>query len=181
MTLKILVTGPFSTGKTTLVDALEPALRFRGLSVIRLEDAARSCPFPLNKAQTDEASTWLATTQVSRELSATAMAPNIILCDRGVPDILAHQEELRESGKGALFESMRPFLEQWSKTYDTVLATLVDSNISPIADGLRLADAEYRAKLLEHSKAVLARFVEPVWLSNDPEERIVQALDAIWL
>jgi predicted ATPase len=178
---KVIVTGAFSTGKTSLVDALEPALLARGLSVLRLEDVARTCPFPLNEGQTDEASAWLATTQVSRELQAAAASPDIVLCDRGVPDILAHQEDLRATGRGGLLETMRQFLERWCGTYSVVLASRVDPSIPPEEDGLRFADAAYRARLAHRAETVLSRFAKPVWLHHDPSARLTQALDAILL
>ncbi len=181
MTIKVLVTGAFSTGKTTLVRALGPALAERGLAVLTLEDASRSCPFPLNAGQTDEASIWIATTQVLRELESAVASPDVVLCDRGIPDLLAHQEDLNASGRGGLVETMRPFLERWCCSYDLVLATRVDPSVPPEADGLRLADPAYRARLSECAEAVLARFAAPVWLSHDPDARIAQALDVIRL
>jgi len=179
LTVKVIVTGAFSTGKTTLVNALVPALSGRGLSVVLLDDVSRSCPFPLNEGQTDEASAWLATTQVSREIDAAAAAPDVIMCDRGVPDILAHQEDLRASGRGGLLETMRPFLERWCGTYAVVLASRVDPAIPPEEDELRLADPAYRERLAECAQIVLARFAEPVWLRHAPADRLAQALEAI--
>lgn len=179
MTVKVIVTGVFSTGKTTLVNILEPALAARGLSVLRLDDVARTCPFPLNEGQTDEASTWLATTQVSRELDATAASPDVVLCDRGVLDVLAHQEDLRANGRGGLLETMRPFLERWCGTYGVVLASRLDLSIPPEDDGLRVADAAYQERLAGCADRVLVRFAKPVWLRHDPSARLAQALDAI--
>lgn len=179
MTLKVLVTGAFSTGKTTLVEALAHALAAQGLTVARLEDVSRSCPFPLNEGQTAEASAWLATTQVARELDAAAAVPDVVLCDRGVPDILAHLEELGMHGGDAAPWSMRPFLEDWCRTYGAVLLSGVDDTLPPVADGLRHADPAYRTRLAECAEAVLVRFCDPIRLSHNPGVRLAQSLAVI--
>ena len=179
MTLNVVVTGAFSTGKTTLIEALDLALRTRQFRVTLVPDVARSCPFPLNQQQTDAASIWLTTTQISRELSASAASPEIILCDRGIPDILAHQEDLLSSGRGAGLEPMRPFLEKWCGTYDIVLATAVDENLPPLVDGLRVTDSGYRAHLNQCSDLVLGRMGIEARLPNEPAARVRHALEMI--
>ncbi len=55
----MVITGAFSTGKTSLVDSLADALTGLGLTVARVPDVARNCPVPLNTGQTDDASLWL--------------------------------------------------------------------------------------------------------------------------
>jgi len=65
-----------------------------------LPDVARESPAPLNENQTDEASIWLASVQISREIAAGFRESDVLLCDRGVPDILAHHQDVEEGRRG---------------------------------------------------------------------------------
>jgi nicotinamide riboside kinase len=145
--MKVLVTGAYSTGKSTLVDAVSASLRKAGLSVEVLSDIARDCPVALNGEQTEAATLWLLNTQIAREIEATQRECEIILCDRGIPDIRAHFEDVATRSDGHLVPSMAPFLDAWMALYDLILLSRVDPSCLIEADGLRVTDEAFRARL----------------------------------
>ncbi|HEV2567912.1 ATP-binding protein [Sphingomonas sp.] len=177
--LKVLVTGAYSTGKTGLVNSIGPALQAHGLQVDILPDTARTCPFPLNKEQTGAASLWLIGTQISREIERSAAVPDILICDRGVPDVLAHDLEAYRSGRGSGLELLKPFLAEWTRTYDLLLLSRVDRGIPVEPDGLRVEDPEYRDLLDGLAAEVLLGVAGVLELPPGPEDRLVYAREAI--
>ncbi|WP_257541853.1 ATP-binding protein [Sphingobium sp. CFD-1] len=179
--LKVIVTGAFSTGKSSLVEALALELTDIGLAVVRIPDVARTCRLPLNEAQTDATSLWLLTTQVAREIEAQAGPELVMLCDRGVPDILAHHRDNRPAAHGRWLEAMGAFPKKWIATYDVVLFSRIDDNKSIAADGLRSEDPAYRKRLDGHAAEILAHRAGIVTLAHDFSERLRQAREAIAL
>src|SRR5438046_1871174 len=107
--IKVVVTGAYSTGKTTLVDVLAGALARDGISREVLPDISRRCPMPLNTSQTDDTTLWLIGSQVSGEVAAAATGAEVILCDRGIPDILSHHLEVLARRPERRVEMLRPF------------------------------------------------------------------------
>jgi nicotinamide riboside kinase len=178
VTLKVIVTGAYSTGKTTFVRSLERSLKATGKTFAVLDEVSRICPFPLNREQTGQSNIWLATTQISRELHAASTGTDIILCDRGIPDILAHMFERNSSADPMLLELTR-FLESWCGTYDLFLATTIDPEIAPIPDGIREPDPAYREKLHRAAEAILDRYVNVEWLPLGLDRRTAYALTLI--
>lgn len=177
--IKVIVTGAYSTGKSGMVGALASTLRKDGLSVIQVQDVARSCPLPLNEAQVEATTLWLLTTQVSREIEASSQVAQIMLCDRGVPDILAHDRERDQSVNMPLADEIRPFAEKWIDTYDVVLLSRVDQSIPIEPDGLRSCDDAYRTRLDARAAEVLDRRPDTITLAYCPLERLRQAREAI--
>lgn len=154
--LKVIVTGAFSTGKTSLVASLADALISSGLTVATVPDAARNCPVPLNSDQTDAASLWLLTTQISREIAAALGPEQVLVCDRGVPDVLAHSLEVQGRDGAGKFKLLDRFLDSWLETYDLILFSRVDEAVPILPDGLRAEDAAYRTMLDGYAARVLS-------------------------
>jgi energy-coupling factor transporter ATP-binding protein EcfA2 len=178
--LKVLVTGPFSTGKSTLVDSLAAMLRPR-YSVALVPDVARQCPFAINRHQEEEGTLWLLTKQVSAELENSLQRPDVLLCDRGVPDICAHLEEARTRGAAlARADLLKPFLIEWCRTYELVLVSRVDSGIPVLDDHVRELDQGFRAEMEAFSDLVLAQFAPNAKkLPQSPDEPLAIALTLI--
>lgn len=152
----MIITGAFSTGKTSLADSLADALIKSGLTVTRVPDMARHCPAPLNSGQTEDASLWLLTTQIAREIG-TALGPEqVMLCDRGVPDVLAHHFEVRARYGDGRVGLPGQFLDSWLGTYDLILFSRVDEAVPILPDGLRTGDAAYRTMLDSYAARVLS-------------------------
>ena len=176
---KVIVTGAFSTGKTELIAALEVDLVGIGLVVTRLPDVARECPLPLNHLQTEEASLWLLTTQISREIEASQGHEDVLLCDRGVPDIFAHLLDHTGSGDARWLEPTVPFVRKWITTYDVVLFSRIDETAPIAPDGLRAEDAAYRTALDQRAAEALSLRTDTIELANSFRERLAQAREAI--
>jgi nicotinamide riboside kinase len=177
--LKVIVTGAFSTGKTGLVHSLAGDLIHSGLAVAYLPDVARNCPLPLNTDQTEVGTLWLLTIQIAREIEAAQGAEAVMLCDRGVPDILAHELELTRSARGRSVELLGPFLKHWMSTYDLILFSRVNEAIPIAPDGLRLEDSAYRTRLDQCAERVLAGRSSVEELPSGWAERVAHARDAI--
>ena len=180
--IKVLVSGAFSTGKTTLCAALGDKLEQDGRRVIRLPDVARRRPLSLNRAQTENSSLWLLTTQVAAEIEASEKPVDVVLCDRGVPDVFAHILDIAaRAGGGRFSASIAPFAKAWLPTYDLILATRVDRGRAPEPDGIRDPDPEYRDVMAGWSERTLrgARSVQPVDPAEDVSAQASMAADAV--
>lgn len=175
--LKVIVTGAYSTGKSTLVDALAMALLASGRTVAKVPDVARGSPVPLNAAQNADASLWLIATQVAREVEAAQGPEEVMLCDRGVPDVLAHDLDLAASG--GWVAPLRPFLDRWLSSYDLLLFARIDERIPIAADGLRVEDPAYRTRLDRCAAAVLDGRQGVSELPLGSAERLAYAIEAI--
>jgi hypothetical protein len=180
--IKVLITGAFSTGNTTLIERLELSVKPRH-SVAVVPDVARQCPFPLNREQGVDGTLWLIAKQLFNELEISRSRPDILLCDRGVPDILAHLEEVRQrAAAGVLAELMKPFLVEWCKSYDLVFASKIDRSLTVESDSYRLADNNFRAEMERLSDTVLAEILpNAIPLVSTPEGRVKQVVNLVKL
>jgi nicotinamide riboside kinase len=177
--MKVLVTGAYSTGKSTLVIAVSDSLREAGRSVEVLPDVARDCPVALNGEQTEVATLWLLNTQIAREIEAAQRDCEIILCDRGIPDIRAHFEDVATRTEGDLVPHMAPFLNAWMALYDLILVSRLDPSCPIEADGLRVTDPAYRARLDRYAAEGLEGYHNVIELPLGLEKRLDYALEAI--
>ncbi|MFC5396837.1 ATP-binding protein [Bosea vestrisii] len=177
--LKVIITGAYSTGKTSLANRLQADLLLKGRSVAFVSDTARTCPLPLNKNQTDETSLWLIATQVSREIVEQAGNAELLICDRGVPDILAHNEDMRSTSISSRVTLLKPFLADWLKTYDVILLSRVDSAIPIEPDGLRVIDPAYRENLDRLAVRVLTSIPNVYELPFGDKERLAYAREVV--
>ncbi len=176
--LKVIITGAYSTGKTGLVDALCSDLRSIGRTVARVPDVARNCPVPLNTDQNADATLWLITTQVAREIEASLGKEDVMLCDRGLPDVLAHDLDVKGTG-GDWVRPLQPFLDLWLPTYDLLLFARVDERVPVAGDGLRVEDPVYRSRLDRCAESVLAGRPGVLELPHGASERLSYARDAV--
>lgn len=180
--LKVIVTGAYSTGKTGLVDTLHFALTSSNRTVVRVPDVARQCPVPLNTEQNANATLWLIATQISREIEAGQGSEDVMLCDRGVPDVLAHDLDLNldlANGERSWIPLLNPLLKQWMLTYDLLLLARVDEQTPIATDGVRVEDAAYRTRLDHCAVSVLAGTLGVEELPLGGPERVAYALAAV--
>lgn len=155
--MKILITGVYSCGKTTLVRQLAAVLAKGDPSSTTLirPDLARDCPLPLNKDQTMHSSFWLAGQIMSIESELLAKSPDFLICDRSIPDIVSHSDACAEPTRGlpALSE-LEILSKSWTNTYDLVFRAHPDPRLPINSDGLRVDELEYQSHLddlLTHS------------------------------
>jgi hypothetical protein len=152
--LKILVTGAYSTGKTTFVNQLSVCLTEAGIPSVTLCDSSREITLPLNKEQGMITTLWLLAWQISKEKTALNLSPKgtVLICDRGIPDILAHNFDSGDRGTGLTDGNALETAQDWCSTYDLSFFSVVDAAIAVAEDGVRVTDASYRLKLQEFGR-----------------------------
>ncbi|WP_221091067.1 AAA family ATPase [Deinococcus aquaedulcis] len=167
---KILITGTFSAGKTTLFNDLIKELNLSGTKYTYLSDTARECPFPLNSSQTIDTSNWLFGKQVEREsLVTNSFGDGLIICDRGTPDIAGHTMSLNLTG--SKYEVIIACLSEWTKTYDLIFFAERNKHIAIRADGVREINTELQALVEKHITEFLASFPNTVRLPQETSDR----------
>lgn len=172
--MKVLISGSFSTGKSGFASALARELTDKGVTSMLIPEVARTCPYPLNKAQTIETSMWLTSQQIKVEIEAEHTKPEIVICDRGLPDILSHALTVYNKARDArLFDVMISIMKSWSSTYDLVLWSKIDPEIPILGDSLRLTDDAYRRRLQRMAQIAFALLdLQIVELPNSVMERL---------
>ena len=111
MSLKVLLTGTTTSGKTTLIDNLKKK-SIPGILYIE-EEARRFLEENPGIEKDPRLQDFLFQRQVSAEQEAVRSGARIIVCDRGVPDNIAH---------ALLFgQPIKDEWRTWGRTYDQVL------------------------------------------------------------
>lgn len=178
--MKILITGVFSCGKTTLVERLcqdERIVRSIGAAVAR-NDPARLCVLPLNKAQTIHTSIWLAGTVLTLESELEARGADLIICDRGLPDIVSHTyghttDVKRQSG-------LIQMASWWSKTYAHIFRAHANPEIPVELDSLRMPSQRYRSQMDDLlTRALKETGTDVLDLPHSLEQRVDTIVDTI--
>ena len=172
--VKILVTGAYATGKTTLCRLLLARAEAEGIPMAFVTEIPRRCPFALNKDQTTLTSSWLVAEQVRTEIEE-GVKSGVLLCDRGIPDILSHTIVLDLTARRDqhLWEGLLAFGEKWCNTYDAILWARVDPNRQIECDGVRLGEREYQIKLERAIERVFGLLgIEPAELPQETPERV---------
>jgi nicotinamide riboside kinase len=164
--LLISISGAFSTGKTTLVEALRQAIP-DATFIADGGRVARSALASFDWARPDTRA-FLYWYQLVREAQTTAP---VILCDTSLIDVLAHHQLY---GIGS-----PPDVALHDRRYD--LALLCDAaDVALVDDGLRDTDHGRRAALdlliREHAQQLAKNIVE---IGGDPSCRNARALDVI--
>ena len=150
--MKILITGAFSTGKTSLVNRLASSSQLKehfSKALVR-SDPARVSPLPLHREQTLEASLWLAAKIIGDESVITQQEADdraLMVCDRGFPDILSHTPFEDSDPLRVESVALKEMARVWSTTYELTFLSEIDHEISVDVDGFRLDDADYRQDL----------------------------------
>ncbi|MBE1502741.1 hypothetical protein H4696_009841 [Amycolatopsis lexingtonensis] len=140
---KVLLSGSFSTGKTSTLSLLHEALEHRGVpSVVRLEPA-RHCPLSLDLHQDVDTARWLMGDLI-REESELVSRPGlrVVLCDGGPPDILVHTP-----GHPDPEATLLGLARSWQPTYDFVFWARPDIAQPIAADDVRVVDEGYRQRI----------------------------------
>ncbi|MEV4057127.1 ATP-binding protein [Amycolatopsis sp. NPDC049688] len=171
--VKVLLSGSFSTGKTTTLDSLKAALERRQVRAVVTVDPARRCPLPLDLHQTADTAHWLLGDLLVQESEAAAQADiDVVLCDGGPPDILTHTP-VHDSTLLALARA-------WQKTYDLVFWARPDGARSIAADDLRVLDEAYRQRIDDALPAAFAALgVIAYELPHDSSDRVDVMLEKL--
>jgi len=182
--IKVSVSGTLSTGKTEFVEALAKELTDRGVRVAVAREAARQCPFPLDKDETLPAALWLAARIITNELDAAAGAPppHVVLCDRSIIDVYAYMDLVcaQHADPEGLRNIVTEVARRWSATYAVAFLSLRDPNVSIQVDGLRPADVDFQQAVESAIITAFGRFGRtPTHLPHSLEARLRDATDVI--
>ena|SRR3989344_4960633 len=110
MSLKILLTGTTTSGKTILIEGLK-AKNLPGIVFIE-EEARKFLEQNPGLERDPQLQDMLFTKQVTVEQEAVKRRPKIIVCDRGIPDNIAH---------ALLFgQAVKEEWKEWARTYDEI-------------------------------------------------------------
>lgn len=180
---KILITGVYSSGKTSLIALLEQRLNTLNIESKVFSEVSRECPFPLNCNQTLESSCWLISKQVENELN-TYLNMDFLIFDRGLLDIFAHTKDfLSESGNQSNIFFLNIFEEllKLSLTrFDYIFHAQSSDKYEIYDDGVRNLDKSYQIKLEEiHVDYLTKHSIEHVVLCEDNNSRVSQILEVI--
>jgi predicted ATPase len=155
---KVLVTGTHSTGKTTLILDIVKYFQLSGVEVVA--ESARNCPFVLNRQQNLLSTTWLVATQLRSEVEAqTRDDVELVVCDRGLPDILAYHE----MATGTVEPWLVTLAQGWLLGYDHVFVARPDPARSMSFDDLRINDGVFRTDV-QH---LIERFITVAGVSRE--------------
>jgi nicotinamide riboside kinase len=172
------VRGAHSTGKTTLLNALSLELAKKG-SVAILREAARECPFPLNKDGDEEAQAWIFAKQMS--MMSEAEGFDYLLCDRTYLDQVAYIIWLLEHDRvsdefATRYVNLALVLDE---VYDVALYVPIEWD-GVADDGVRDIDPAYQRDIDDHIRALMDVSSRPTrTVHGSIEERVYGALTAI--
>ncbi|MBB4209744.1 AAA family ATPase [Roseinatronobacter bogoriensis] len=172
--LKILITGAYSTGKSTLIAVVSKSLESSGIPVFVLSDSSREINFPLNREQGHDTTLWLLSWQISKERLSKSLGASyrVVFCDRGVPDILAHDLEARRRGQELQSEIALQAALNWCCSYDLSFLSTIDETIPVQEDGVRVADPSYRRLMGEFAAQTAAYLTTCQTLPLALEDRV---------
>ena len=154
---KILITGSFSTGKTSTIHSLRKELRNNGYRTVVVPEVARKCPLPLNRQQDYNSCLWLLHQQSADEIACQRHDTEFVICDRGVPDIYSHYLETKDR-LGKLpnpIDLLNTYLVAWCLGYDITFFSSIDESIKAKKDAIRLADDDFRHEMQQRLRDAL--------------------------
>ena len=165
---KVLLCGTFSVGKTSTLRDLLDKCALTGVRAALRGEPARDCPLPLDLGQGALTSTWLLGELIRVESALAAQDDlDVMLCDGGPPDVLAHTRSA--IGRGTVFDLCRA----WQPTYDRVFWARPEPGHPAEPDAIRVLDERYRQEIdlaLEAAFGMLN--VTPIELPHTGSSRV---------
>jgi len=174
--LKILVTGTYSSGKTSFCHKLLRACERQGWKTRCPIEVARSVELPLNTKQDGEASSFLIGMQMAMERELVSLC-DVLICDRGMPDIWSHNLMSASKGSGVKNLGIKSISREWSSSYDIVIQSICNYKIEIPLDGFRVGDKTYRKKLeLFHREAMIDLSMAPTFSFDHTKNSVETAI-----
>ena len=161
--LKIGVTGPHSTGKTSILRGVALELRGLGFRVGSVSDMGGRCPLPILREHTAESTLWIVTRTIADELAQCA-GNDVVLVDRPVCDAMAYYAAAIEyrgedyNLQSPAYQALLPLVEGWTASYHRVFMTQIDDAVPIEEDGKRDLDVAFRRSVEKHCRLAVARF-----------------------
>ena len=133
MAIKFGVAGTHSTGKSTLVAALDEALTMRGFCVGRVADlatAARDHGFPILRDHTFESTLWIMSRGISNQL-VVGLAADIVLVDRPALDAVGYLWAALQHRKETLSQAQEHYLLTLAANDAATYSVLCRTELNP--------------------------------------------------
>lgn len=160
--IKIGIAGTHSTGKSTFLATLAPALEERGLKIGRVGDVAKQAQasgFPILTEHTFESTLWIMAECLRLEAEAS-LTCDVILVDRPVPDALGYlHAALEVTGRTVhprRLEELKAIARAHAADYDLLVVTSLDHNVQ-LGEG-RDQDLMFREVAGRHIDALMLEF-----------------------
>ncbi|WP_305406298.1 AAA family ATPase [Photobacterium leiognathi] len=149
---KILITGVYASGKTSLIKLLEERLIEQGKNVLVIQEVARSCPLKLNTEQNLNSTFWLIMSQIENEINSYDNKYDYIIFDRGIPDIISHTMIVLGDSKEDLLimDKLKTLGISSLKNFDHIFFTKKSDNYLIEKDQLRIDNRSLQELLEKH-------------------------------
>lgn len=179
---RILITGVFASGKSTLIQMIKTELEKLGKKVFVFNEVARECPLNLNYEQNLLTTSWLVMRQMENEISKLNKEYDFVIFDRGLPDIVAHTKVIISSKNedSIFYEKLKELGEASLKSFDYVFLSLMSEKFQIQTDGLRVNDPSYQHRLesihTDYLRNTRCKFETLLEVNS---ERLIQVLSII--
>ncbi|MGI2047910.1 AAA family ATPase [Shewanella sp. 08P_2] len=176
---KILVTGVFASGKTSLISLLKSKLENDGKKVAIFSEVARDCPFNLNLKQNTLSTSWLIMRQIKNEIALIDENYDFAIFDRGIPDIIAHTRYTLNSSMEDkwLYDEMEMLGKVSLNNFHHVFLSKRSDMFRIEVDGMRVDDITYQKSLEEiHINYLDKQRVKFVTLAESNSDRLKQIM-----
>lgn len=180
--IRILVTGVFATGKTSLIHSLKKELEKQEKKVAVFNEVARECPYKLNHEQTIIATTWLIMRQIENEMMDLSAEYDFIIYDRGIPDITAHAQlsEKKIDGYELFLNQLEKLGKESLKNFDFIFLAKRSESMNIATDSIRIDDSAYQRDLehlhIEYLKNTNLDFITLQEFNKDRIQQILPIL-----
>lgn len=123
---KICCIGTSSTGKTALSFQLAAYYTQNGENVKLIQDSSEKYPFPAKYGMTTDSVMWIAHNQILKEIEASALGADFIICDTSPIDILMYAKAA-DLISGTAIQFLKLVCEQWMESYSRIYLVRDDS------------------------------------------------------
>lgn len=179
---KILITGVFGSGKTSLINLIKNKLEFLNKKVLVYTEVARECPFDLNYNQNLISTSWLVMRQIEKEMTTLDEDYDFVIYDRGIPDIVAHTNTILKEGEedDLIYKKLEDLGKVSLNNFNYIFLSKRSGDFNIQVDDIRIDDANYQIKLegihIEYLNKIKSKYIP---LEDKNNDRLRQVLSVI--